>query len=201
MNIARVIGAAAVVIGVCGLLWLSKTRVEPGEPAAVSSSVQPVTTEQAAPKPQVAQQPVMNPSSDPTPTAETAEKPDEPRPQGHAMELENIPPPSAMGRIRERKERFQGESQTQTSRTREAQLTAAIEPVAPPGLLQEVLCRRTVCRMRMEWRADRAIALLSVLSELRSKFDPELGVDEPGAREPNQTRRIDVYLQLPGTAQ
>lgn len=199
MNSARVIGAAAVVVGVCGWLWLSKTRVEPGEPAAVSSSLQAVTTEPAASTPHVAQQPVMKPSPDPAPADA---RPDDPTPpQGHAMELENIPPPGAMGRIRERNERFQGESQTQTSSARAAQLKAAIEPVAPPGLLQDVLCRRTVCRVRMEWRADRAIALLSVLSELRSKFDPELGVDEPGALEPNRTRRVDVYLQLPGTAQ
>jgi hypothetical protein len=199
MTTSRVIAALVVVVAVCGVLWLSKTRVEPGEPPALRSSVQPSTREAEAPRPKLAQQPVLKPSPDATPSNATDNTADNAPAQGHAMELEHIPPPHAMGAIRERKTRFADESPAETSPAREAKLKAAIEPVAPPGLLEDTLCRRTICRVRMEWKADRAIALLSVLSELRSKFDPELGVDEPSALEPNGTRRIDVYLQVPGT--
>jgi hypothetical protein len=197
--------AAVVVAGVGGFLWLSQTRVEPGEPA-LRSSLQPLTTE---PQPELTAQPVMRtspaPAHAPSPTPASAEPTDDmpvapAKPHGHSMELENIPPPGAMGPVRARKERFASESQAASSHARELKLRAAIEDTAPPGLLEDVLCRRTICRVRMDWKAERAIALLSVLSELRGRFDAELGVDEPSALDAAGTRRVEVYLELADSA-
>jgi len=74
----------------------------------------------------------------------------------------------------------------------------------PPGVLDSVLCRQTICRVRMRWTTERATGVLSASMRMfmgpegtwpseRLQPDPALDVD-PNA-DPNGVVMIDMYVR------
>jgi hypothetical protein len=142
-------------------------------------------------------------SAEPTPLAAPqpqAEPPEAPAPAVHSTRLPQImdmPPPQAQGPFRALKQRFGSESASDASRANEAKVKATFMHFnPPPELLEDIVCRRSVCRITTRWRPERALAFTIGLNELRRDFDPNLGIDQPGPPDAERFQRIEVYLDL-----
>lgn len=178
------------------LLWTPWAKPAP----IVAPQSEPATAPAASPQPRapaavIAPEPAPSAASEPQ-----AEPPEAPAPEVHATRLPQImdmPPPQAQGPIRALKLRFGSESASDSSRANEAKVKTTFTHFdPPPELLEDIVCRRSVCRITTRWRQDRALAFTIGLNELRREFDPNLGIDQPGPPDGERFRRIEVYLDL-----
>jgi hypothetical protein len=160
------------------------TTPEPA-PSAVPST--------AKPEPQV---------EDPEPELDPAEAPAEsPKPAWPMYgQLPKLPPPEASGPVSRLKARFGSESASDASKTNERRLSETVlQTGPPPELLDDVVCRRTVCRISMRWKAERMIPLMQAIGVLRRDYDPNLGTDAPGPLGADDVRHVDLYIDLAST--
>ena len=176
------------------LLWTPWAKPAPVGAPQVEPASPPVA---AAPEARAAEPVAVVPASKPQPQPEPTEA--QP-PAMHATRLPqimDIPPPRAQGPLRRLKQRFASESASGSSRANEAKVKAEFTHFnAPPDLIEDVVCRRSVCRITSRWRQERGYAFSLGLNELRRNFDPNLGIDEPGPPDADRFRRIEVYLDL-----
>lgn len=176
------------------LLWtpwakpapVAAPQVEPASPAPGP------TPQPRAPEP-VGAAPASKPAAQPEPA--------EAQPAAvHATRLPqimDIPPPQAQGPLRMLKQRFASESASSSARANEAKVKATFAHFnPPPDLIEDAVCRRTVCRITTRWRQERGYAFSMGLNELRRDFDPNLGVDEAGPPDADRFRSIEVYVDL-----
>jgi hypothetical protein len=207
-------GAAAgcaLALALCWWFWLRSPSL-PASQADAGSEMDPIalpvepTDSVAAQPPQRLQLSAAPPqaalaekAADLAPSADTGRHidPELEKPHGHPMEIENMRPPIASGPVKELKVKFANESFAGQSRQREAQLTAAVDGAgAPPGLLEQVQCKRSVCRLGMRWTGARMIHYLGVLSDLRDRYDRNLAVNPAIESEADGTRWLDVYVSV-----
>lgn len=121
----------------------------------------------------------------------------EPAPQpALGFKLPKLPPPGASGPIAALKVRFGNESPTGTSKQSEQQLTAALQRMGPPPQsLEDVVCRRSVCRVSWRWKAEHVIPYGQALGALRS-FDANPGIDAAGPANADNSRPVAIYVDL-----
>jgi hypothetical protein len=194
-------------------LWLLLLRTPQKDPAPPVS-----TTPQASPTRAVADEPLRPSLQPPASTAArpqtsttvivTAE-PEKPEPTAPSevlapafptIQLPKLPPPEAQGPVRALKARFGSESASASSQLHEQQLMATIQRTGPPpDMIDDVVCRRTLCRISARWRADRVIPFYQALGVLRRDHDPNLGIDSAGPPDANQAHRVELYIDLAST--
>jgi hypothetical protein len=162
---------------------------EPTPSAAVAAetpaaSMQPPSA--AATKPQ----PLQN-DEEPEPT-----EPAQPVQTGTGFKLPKLPPPEAKGPIAALKLRFGNESPSASSKQHEQQLTEALRRTGPPlQSLEDVVCRRSVCRISWRWKAEHVIPYGQALGALRS-FDANPGIDAAGPANADNSRTVAIYVDL-----
>lgn len=106
-----------------------------------------------------------------------------------------MPTPPSMGPLSTLKHRYESESAPGTPPAQQQQLTAAFQgPVA--DLLDNVECRRTVCRARLAWLPKHGFSGMQLLAELRRDFDPNLAIDEAGPSSASGAQSLDVFIDL-----
>ena len=66
----------------------------------------------------------------------------------------------------------------------------------PPELVQDVACRRTVCRLELRWTADDHRGMGGVTKALGQRYQPPAGLAYPKLAEP--MRGLDLYLLREG---
>lgn len=146
-------------------------------PAPPPTAAKPTPT----PAPQVAAEPELEPS----------EEPASPR-----FKLPKMPPPEAKGPVGALKLRFGDESPAASSKQHEQQLTEALRRTGPPAQsIEDVVCRRTVCRVSWRWKAEHVIPFGQALGALGS-FDRNPGVDAAGPVNPDGSHAVAIYVDI-----
>jgi hypothetical protein len=115
-----------------------------------------------------------------------------------------IPAPERSGPVDELKKRFTSEPRASASARVESAIEAHFRrPEVPAGLLESVLCRTTVCRVKTRWSPERAQGFLSATMLLvtepagdQAGFDPNVGISPEADPAPDGSRAIDVYVLL-----
>jgi hypothetical protein len=179
-------------VGAVWALWLWTPKVELATPASSSDFPEPLPPTPGVPQERAVQHVASAPpaSAKPPPAPIVQQRPvasPDPPP----------PPPEAHGPTRALKLRFDSESAAGSTQPKELQLTASVKNSDPsPELLHGVTCRRTVCRVSVNWKAERRFPVMKLLTELRRDYDPNLGVDEAGPPNADGERTVDVYIDL-----
>jgi hypothetical protein len=166
------------------------------EPAPMTAEPAPsAVPPPAKPEPQVEE-------LDPERERDHAEAPAEPPKPAWPMygQLPELPPPMASGPVSRLKARFGSESASDASKTNERRLSETVlQTGPPPELLDDVVCRRTVCRISMRWKTERMIPLMQAVGVLRRDYDRNLGTDAPGPLGKDAVRHVDLYVDLAST--
>jgi hypothetical protein len=174
----------------------------------VDRSPETQTTVATAPEPAPAPTgPVVQPAAPTKPLAQAPEPPAAaPKPASDptpSQDESTWPIPESSGPLEELKRAFDQEPRASSAVAAEAAIHTGFEgPAVKPGLLESVLCRTTVCRVRMRWTRDRALGFMAGLMYVVTdpvdglRFDQNLAIDHPA--EPNAAgeRTIDVYIKL-----
>ena len=173
----------------------SDAPIEPGPIVTVAPTDAPPAALAPAPaaKP-VAPHAAQAPAEDDEPLEPTEPVPAQP--PTPRFTLPKLPPPQATGPIAALKVRFGNESPSATSKQVEQQLTAALQRTGPPPhSLEDVVCRRTVCRISWRWKAEHVIPYGQALGALRS-FDAHPGIEGAGAADADNSRPVAIYVDL-----
>ena len=201
--IAIVAGAAA------AGLWLLVTVDPYGDRPPAPAGASPMPAGAAADEP-------AEPEPAPVAAAPVAAVPKAPEPAAPAQQeapkptLAKLPPPEKTGPVDALKARFDAEPRESAARTIEKQIEAAFDSTdVPVGLLENVICHSTVCRVRARWRPDRAIGFMSAFTRLLMvlpggsvprTFDSNLGILPIGTGEGDE-HPLEVYIaRLPPEA-
>lgn len=173
----------------------SDTPDAPLEPGPIVTVVAPTD---APPAPAPPAKPVA-PHAAQAPADDEQLEPTEPvpaQPPTPRFTLPKLPPPQAAGPIAALKVRFGDESPSATSKQAEQQLTAALQRTGPPPhSLEDVVCRRTVCRISWRWKAEHVIPYGQALGALRS-FDAHPGIEAAGPADADNSRPVAIYVDL-----
>lgn len=177
--------AVPVLVGALWALLLWTPQADPGSSVSADLEAAPV-------EPQLPAQAVQAPAPAPEPLGPAVPTSPAPPP---TSELPRMPPPPSMGPVGPLKHRYESESAPGVQPAQQLQLTAAFAgPVA--DLLDNVECRRTVCRVRLAWLPKHGFSGMQLLAELRRDFDPNLAVDEAGPSSASGAQSLDVFIDL-----
>jgi hypothetical protein len=103
--------------------------------------------------------------------------------------------PVAAGPLDELKHMFETQPRESAAPDLERRIEAEFrQPDMPAGLLQSVLCRSSVCRLKLRWSPERHYAYNGALFRLLHIFGQGVGVD-PEALDRNGELPIDVYMR------
>jgi hypothetical protein len=113
------------------------------------------------------------------------------------MSLEQARPPEQWGALRELKGRYDSESRTEASSGLEAQLRALLTtPNVPANLIDDLSCRRTVCRLTLHWMPTLRLGYVVVFESLKQLYNQRVAV-EPAARQaPDGSYPTTVYIPI-----
>lgn len=185
------------------LLWIPEV-----EPPALVDSEAPDQAAMVPPPSATVFEPHATPSASPPSAAVPAARSTEPEPQATAAEppppasaptykLPKLPPPEPSGPVSALKLRFGNESYSADSKLRELQLTASLQRTGPPpGSVESVLCRRSVCRVSWRWQAQHVISFYQALGALRHDVEPNLGIDAPKPMNVDEAQTLYIYLNV-----
>lgn len=120
--------------------------------------------------------------------------PEPPVPSAPGFKLPKLPPPEAKGPVSALKLRFGNESASASSKQHEQQLTEALQRTGPPPQsLEDVVCRRSVCRISWRWKAEHVIPFGQALGALQ-RFDANPGIDAAGPANADNSRPVAIYV-------
>jgi len=194
-------------VGALSIAWLTWAW-SPGELAqAPSASDAEEDVRPAAPAPPVLPAPAPAPVAKPNPPAPAAPLPaaaEEPLaqperiPTPHPMSLDQTKPPESSGPLAELKARYASESRGADSSATEAKLRQLISDArnVPSELVQGISCRRSVCKLELQWTARRRIGFAVVLGSFKEMYNQRVAVEAPSGRAEDGTYLTMLYLQL-----
>lgn len=190
------------------LSWAWSPSVHPSEEPVANDDAgeaAPVPTPavaQAEPAPAAK---VSPPPPAPEPPAAAPEAPDasllhqpERIPTPHPMSLDQTKPPEESGPLAELKNQYAYESRSADSSATEAKLRALISEArnVPSELVQSITCRRTVCKVDMQWTARRRIGFAVVSGSFKQMYNQRVAVEPPSGRSEDGSYPTTLYLQL-----
>ena len=112
------------------------------------------------------------------------------------MSLENLRPPEEYGPLAEYKKRYQTESRGPDSSANEKHFRKLLDvPNIPPELLQDVSCRRSMCKLAMAWRPERRLGYVVTVESSKNLYNKRVAV-EPGERQGDGSYLTNVYIRL-----
>jgi len=111
--------------------------------------------------------------------------------------------PEASGPIAEYKQAFESEPRASNAIDAESAIhTGFVGPAVQPGLVDSILCRTSVCRVRMRWTKERAFGFMAGLMHVITDpvegvaFEQQMAIDQPTDPNAAGERTIDVFLKL-----
>lgn len=112
------------------------------------------------------------------------------------MSLDQARPPEAYGPLAEYKQRYANESRGGASSANEQKFRSMLDvPNIPPGLLQDVSCRRSMCKLALSWRPERRLGFVVTLESNKNLYDKRVAV-EPGTRDDDGSYLTNLYVRL-----
>jgi type IV secretory pathway VirB10-like protein len=180
----------------------SVDQVDPAEEAiAGEPAPAPAIAVSQTPSPPV---PKVDPPA-PKPSAPAPEVPDasllhhpERIPTPHAMSLDQTKPPEQSGPLAELKNQYASESRSADSSATEAKLRGLISESrnVPSELVQNISCRRSVCKLELQWTARRRIGFAVVSGSFKQMYNQRVAVEAPSGRADDGTYPTTLYLQF-----
>jgi hypothetical protein len=193
----------ALVIGGVIAAWVIVAWPSGGVPAVAGDAGAP-----AEPPMPIAQPQPSAPLAQPSPAneAEPTTAQPQPAPQPAAPEAKAAPPAEPerphdiiqepYGPLDELKQRYARETRASAAVESESLLTAAFADAnLTPPLLKSVLCHEQVCKLEINWSADRMSNYIVAMTKASLHFDPNPGV-EPREWQSDRIRHVDAYLIL-----
>lgn len=188
---------------VAWLSWVVSPEVE--EPAAASEAEEtPVAApapiapvEPVAPVAKAAPEPTAAPSKE-EPAQEPAEEAKPERiPTPHPMSLDQTKPPEQFGALAELKKQYDSESRGAASSETEARLRALIDvPNIPSELVQDIQCRRTVCKIETRWIPRRRIGFSVLVESFKNMYSQRVAVEPAAAEAADGTYPTTLFIRL-----
>jgi hypothetical protein len=195
---------ALVLVG--GLLWLvtawptADDGAEPSEP------------EPEAPPPAAAPQPEPAPAAQlPPPVIGTPPKAPEPAPPPAAPQPAPAPPPenkiqprvpqedmfaTDQGPVAEYKALYDKEPRDSAAHQYENRISSSFWPGdGAPDLFKSVICRTTICKIELRWKADRIGPYVAGLTRAAVHFKDQVAVAAAPPAQDDKERVIDVYIK------
>jgi hypothetical protein len=134
---------------------------------------------------------------------------DEAQPPEPAQAREERAPPlpqrSVPSLLEPRIEQFESEPRDSDAAEWEKHIAAFFDhDDVPPGVLDSVLCRKTICRVRMRWTSERAIGVMSASMRMfmgeggtwpSDKLHPDPAIDVDPDADPNGVVIVDLYAR------
>ena len=190
------IGAAACVVW---LSWVVSPEIEEqpaeNETAAIEAPPAAPVAKPAPPEPVRPQQPAPQ-SAEPEPSAE-AEPPPERIPTPHPMSLDQTKPPEQYGALAELKKQYESESRDDTSSETEAGLRALIKtPNIPSELVQDITCRRRLCKIEAHWTPRRRIGFAVLLESSKNLYNQRVAVEPAAGQSADGSYVTTLYIRL-----
>lgn len=196
---SRNAAAVGALVLVGALLWLVTawpTPPDKPEPAAPEPQPGPAL----APEPPVPPEP---PVLAPAPKAEepVAQQPPEAPPQPPPMPAPHTPPDDMFAReqgpVTEYKAIYDREPRNSNANETEAQIRAAFAPQdGAPDLFRSVICRRTVCKLELDWTNQRLGAYVAGITRAtQAGFGTSVAVAPAGPVDEAKVRPISVYIK------
>jgi hypothetical protein len=197
----------AAVVGALLVAWLtwawSPAREEPSAPPTPDAPVA-LAPQISAPSPKPERAPVPDPEPA-APTTTYAPNPDpnpeitppERIPTPHPMSLDQTRPPEAFGALSELKHQYESESRGATSAAAEAHLRELTTQVnIPKELVQDISCRRKLCKIDMHWLPRRRIGFSVVVESLKNMYERRVAVEPALEKSDDGTYVTHVYVML-----
>jgi hypothetical protein len=186
------IGAAACVVW---LSWVVSPEVE--EPPAVIAAAEPAPTPVvASTKPAPAQPQPAPQTVEPEPSAPEETKPER-IPTPHPMSLDQSKPPEQFGELAELKKQYASESRDDKSSTTEAALRKLIDtPNIPSELVQDITCRRDLCKIEAHWTPRRRIGFAVLLESSKNLYSQRVAVEPARGPSPDGSYLTTLYIRV-----
>lgn len=144
------------------------------------------------------------PSPRPPTTPVAAKVSEDANSQGEEEPPQTFPRPERNGPVDEYKALYARESRDSTALSAERDIEAAFRTKhIPPGLLESVVCRSSVCRVRTRWSPDHAEGFMMALTallivdptgETAPRFDSILAID-PESDPSDRSQQVAVYFK------
>jgi hypothetical protein len=186
------IGAAACIV------WLSwvvspeleaPAAIEAAEPQPIQTPVVPVVKqapEQRQPAPQTVELEPSAPEAKP-----------ERIPTPHPMSLDQSKPPEQFGELAELKKQYASESRDDKSSTTEAALRKLIDtPNIPSELVQDITCRRRLCKIEAHWTPRRRIGFAVLLESSKHLYSQHVAVEPAAGQSPDGSYLTTLYIRV-----
>lgn len=189
-------------LAAAALLWVVFAwRVEHGPSAAVPEASALVAVEE----PNTTHAPIDHTDEpapiDDAPTASHTTRAAEPRPEVPAMGDQHLLVMEEMfsqpqGPLEAFRHSYETEPRDSAASEAEARVRAAFEPEqASSHLLRAVLCRKTICRLELSWRATEMGNYVAAMRRTDADFEPELAAVEVPAARSGAGRLVELYLK------
>jgi hypothetical protein len=188
---------AALAVG--ALLWLALAWTIRREPPDLAPIAGPVAGPETRAEVHVAA-PAEQESAEPVAPA-TAPAAAETRPEVPAMGDQHLLVMEGMfsqpqGPLEAYRHSYQTEPRDSAASDAEARVRAAFEPEqASSQLLRSVLCRRTICRLELSWRATEMGSYVAAMRRTDADFEQELAAVEVPAARSGTGRLVELYLK------
>lgn len=197
---------AMLMIGVAACaVWLSLVwSPEVEAPPAANEAAEPEALELKQPEPvaEVAHRAVELQASAPkerpapAPDASLLEKPER-IPTPHPMSLDQSKPPEQYGALAELKKQYETESRGEESSETEAGLRALINtPNIPAELVQDITCRRSLCKIEAHWTPRRRIGFAVLLESFKQMYSQRVAVEPALGQAADSSYVTTLYMRL-----
>jgi hypothetical protein len=191
----RQVFAIAAIGLAAALLWWAVGS----QPRQESTSMTPPITEtpqNAVPNPP--DHPATSPNSPQPSAAVEPTQPSAPAQENaeSAAPKYNVPTPRLDGPVAEYKTLFTTEPRDSAAADVESKISAGFrDPHVPPELLKSVMCRESVCKLELRWKAERNTAYMIGMTHLIGQFEHAMAFEPIGVPDANGVLSLDVYLK------
>jgi crotonobetainyl-CoA:carnitine CoA-transferase CaiB-like acyl-CoA transferase len=94
------------------------------------------------------------------------------------------------------KQRFASDPRDSAAAELESKVQAVFREMrTPPDMLKSVLCRESLCRLEVRWRAERSTDYMTVMTRLSTEFDAKMAINPNEQQAPDGALGVDVYWQ------
>jgi hypothetical protein len=199
--------ALGAVVGVGALLWLVMAWHAPSGDEEAPVSLEPMDTPVAplvapaapvAPAPEPSPAPALEPApaqpADPADSEEAKDEPAAPAPP---------PPPRVLpeqitgdqGPVEEFRSQYAVETRSSDSPQIEANLRNAFYDPRDPDLIKSISCRKSICKLEMQWSMSRMRTYVRGLTRVGNGFERRYGLSPITEPDANGMRTVEVYMK------
>jgi hypothetical protein len=194
--------ALGAVIAVGALLWLVMAWHAPGGDEDVPVSLEPMDTPvaplvaPAAPPPSTPAEPAPPPPPEAVPEqpSEAKADPDAPAPAPAQRVLEEQIT-GDQGPVQEFRSQYALETRSSDSPQIEAHLRNAFYDPRDPDLIKSISCRKSICKLEMQWSMARMRTYVRGLTRIGNGFERRYALSPITEPDANGMRTVEVYMK------